>query len=105
MRFPAGGGSAASVLGGSLTLPAGPVAATTLEMLPEPILSDRGGLLVTLARLDDGVLSAAVRAFAALGSRGGVVRSLRVVEASGFGPVAGGGKLTPETLQLLVRPP
>jgi hypothetical protein len=84
LRFPAPDGSAVSVLGGSLRLPPAPLPAAALEMLPEPILSDPGGLVVSLARLDDGVLSAALRALSALGNRGGSVQSLRVIEASAF---------------------
>jgi hypothetical protein len=84
LRFPAPPGSATGVLGGSLRLPPAPLPAAGLEMLPEPVLSDPGGLLVTLARLDDGVLSAALRTLAALGGRGGSVESPRVVEASAF---------------------
>ncbi|MBJ7615025.1 MAG: cellulose biosynthesis cyclic di-GMP-binding regulatory protein BcsB [Candidatus Dormibacteraeota bacterium] len=84
VRFPASAGTSAGVLGGSLRLPPAPIPAAALDMLPVPLLSDPGGLLVTLSRLDDGVLSAAARAFAALGSRGGSVQSLRVVEASSF---------------------
>jgi hypothetical protein len=85
IRVPAAAaGTSAGVLGGSLRLPPAPIPTAALEMLPVPILSDPGGLLVTLSRLDDGVLSAAARAFAALGSRGGSVQSLRVMEASSF---------------------
>jgi Bacterial cellulose synthase subunit len=84
VRFPAAGGGSAGVLGGSLRLPPAPIPAAALDMLPVPLLSDPGGLLVTLSRLDDGVLSAAARAFAALGGRGGSVQSLRVLEASSF---------------------
>jgi hypothetical protein len=41
--------------------------------------------LVVVARLDDGVLSAAAGAFAALGARGGVAPALRVVAAAALG--------------------
>jgi hypothetical protein len=84
VRVPAAAITSAGVLGGSLRLPPAPLPTAALEMLPVPLLSEPGGLLVTLGRLDDSVLSAAARAFAALGSRGGTVQSLRVMEASSF---------------------
>jgi hypothetical protein len=87
VRLPAAGAAApASVLGGLLRLPSAPPLDAALELLPEPLLSAPGGLVVTLARLDDGVLSAAALAMAALGSRGGSPRSLNVVEASALDP-------------------
>jgi hypothetical protein len=87
MRLSAAGESGATaVLGASLRLPPAPPPGAALEMLPEPVLSAPGGLVVTLSRLDDGMLRAAVLALAALGSRGASLRTLSVVEASAFDP-------------------
>lgn len=92
LRFAAQAGSAATFLGGSLRLPPAPVPGAALETLPEPLLSDQGGLVVALARLEDGVLGAALRAFFAFGARGGsVTRPLRVKEASAFDSRSLGG--------------
>jgi hypothetical protein len=78
------GGGANPLAGATLTLPAAPPARPELELLPHPLFSDRGGVMVVVARLDDAVLSAAARGMAALGSRSQSTPSLQVVEAARF---------------------
>jgi hypothetical protein len=69
---------------GTLTLPPPPPLQADLELLPHPIFSDPGGVLVVVARLDDAVLTAAARGMAALGSRSQSTPSPRVVDAARF---------------------
>jgi cellulose synthase subunit len=111
VRIPAGAGAPPVLSGGRLQLPPAPLPGTSLELLPAPLFSDPRGVLVVLARLDDPVLSAAARGLAALGSRGGLVPSLAVLEASAFdertldrgGLVAIGGSGGSQRLERLRR--
>ncbi|HEY4864661.1 MAG TPA: cellulose biosynthesis cyclic di-GMP-binding regulatory protein BcsB [Candidatus Dormibacteraeota bacterium] len=82
------GGGADPLSGATLTLPAAPPARPELELLPHPLFSDRGGVMVVVARLDDAVLSAAARGMAALGSRSQSTPSLQVVDAAHFDPAS-----------------
>jgi hypothetical protein len=84
MRFVARPEGADPLPGGTLTLPPAPPPRTDLELLPHPIFSDPGGVLVVVARLDDAVLSAAARGMSALGSRSQSTPSPRVVDAARF---------------------
>jgi hypothetical protein len=82
------GGGADPLSSATLTLPAAPPARAELELLPHPLFSDRGGVMVVVARLDDAVLSAAARGMAALGSRSRSTPSLEVVDAAHFDPAS-----------------
>jgi hypothetical protein len=86
LRLQGGGGDPLS--GATLTLPAAPPARAELELLPHPLFSDRGGVMVVLARLDDTVLGAAARGMAALGSRSQSTPLLEVVDAAHFNPAS-----------------